>query len=162
MGRLRRGARGLSEPGRNGTALRGEEGSASIETAISLTVAFALVFWLFELCQCAYSIAVLDDAVAEGIRYAVVHGSDSSNCSGPTTGCADSSGANVSTVVTTWAKLTLHNMSGMTVSVSWPESTGCKPGSLVTVTATYPYVAMIKGLSFSPTVVATAQGRIIY
>ena len=141
---------------------RDDHGSASIETAVSLTVAISLAFWLFELSSYAYTYAVLDDAVHEGVRYAISHGSDSSNCSGPTTGCGDSSGANVTAVVTTIAKNSMHNMSGLTVTVNWPDASGCKPGALVTVSATYPYVAFFTSLGFGRTAQASAEGRIVF
>jgi Flp pilus assembly protein TadG len=137
-------------------------GSASIETAVSLTVAISLAFWLFELSSYAYTYAVLDDAVHEGVRYAISHGSDSSNCSGPTSGCTDASGANVTTVVTDIAKESLHNMSGLTVSVNWPDASGCKPGALVKVSVTYPYVAFFSSLGFGQTAQASAEGRIVF
>jgi hypothetical protein len=39
---------------------------------VSLTVAFSLVFWLFELCMFTYTCSVLNDAAQEGVRYAIM------------------------------------------------------------------------------------------
>ena len=139
-----------------------EEGSAAIETAISLSVAFFLAFWLFELSSFTYTLAVLDDAAHEGVRYAITHGADSSSCSGPTTGCADSAGSNVVAIVTSVSQNTLHSTSGMTVTITWPDTTGCKPGSLVKVALRYPYIPYFQALGFSQTASASAEGRIVY
>ena len=110
----------------------------------------------------AYTYAVLNDAAHQGIRYAIAHGTDSNVCSGPTTGCGDTSGANVQAVVKAVSKSSLHDMSGMTVTVSYPDSTGSKPGSLVTVSIQYPYVAYIKLPGFQQTASVVATGRIVY
>jgi Flp pilus assembly protein TadG len=142
--------------------LTGDSGVTTIETAISLIFVFNLAFWLFEMSLFVQTYAVLDDATHEGVRYAISHGSDSSNCSGPTTGCADLSGANVQATVSRVAALSFHDPSAMTVTVAYPDATGSAPGSLVTVTLSYPYVPLFSGLGFSPTIKVTAQGRIVY
>ena len=69
----------------------GEEGQATIEMLVSFTTVFALVFWLFELCLFAYTCSVLNDAAQEGVRYAIMHGTDSSLCSGPDSACTNKS-----------------------------------------------------------------------
>jgi hypothetical protein len=132
-----------------------------MEIAVTITLIFAMTFWVFELSMYAYTCAVLHDAAHEGIRYAIAHGSDSSVCSGPTTGCTDTSGTYISDVVKGISKNTFHNVTGMTVTPAWPESTGCKPGSLVTVSVSYPYVSFFH-LGFSQTARASAQGRIVF
>lgn len=126
-----------------------------------LTV-FTVCFWLFELCFVVYVFATLNEAAQEGVRYAMVHGSDSNTCSGPTTGCTDTSGANVVAVVKTAAGLSMHAVPQSGIGVSWPESTGSKPGSLVTVSVSYTYVPFIKLPGLAPTMKLVAQGRIVY
>ena len=44
-----------------------EDGQATLEMVVSLTVAFSLVFWLFELCMFTYTCSVLNDAAQEGV-----------------------------------------------------------------------------------------------
>jgi Flp pilus assembly protein TadG len=142
-------------------ALRDDSGSAMLETAVCLTILFNLAFWLFEMSMFAYTYAVLDEAAHEGIRYAIAHGSDSSNCSGPSTGCSDSTGTNVSAVVKAVAKNSFHNLSGMTINVTYPNSSSA-PGSEVNITISYPYVAFFKMPGFSQTASVSAQGRIVF
>ena len=60
-----------------------EEGQASFEMVVSLMVVMSLMFWLFELSMFTYTCSVLNDAAQEGVRYATMHGTDSSVCSGP-------------------------------------------------------------------------------
>jgi hypothetical protein len=43
---------------------------------VSLMVAFSLYFWLFELCMFTYTCSVLNEAAHEGVRYAIMHGTD--------------------------------------------------------------------------------------
>jgi len=142
--------------------VRGDRGSATIETTISLTILFSLAFWLFEMSLFVYTYAVLDDAAHEGIRYAIAHGADSSDCSGPTTGCTDLTGANVTAVVSSVAKESLHNISAMTVIVSYPDATGSNPGSLVTIAISYHYVPFFKSVALNQTATVSAQGRIVF
>jgi Flp pilus assembly protein TadG len=138
-----------------------DSGSASIETAISLTILFSLAFWLFEMSMFTYTYAVLDEAAHEGIRYAITHGTDSSACSGPTTGCSDSTGANVSAVVKSVSGNSFHKITGMTVTVTYPNSSA-KPGSQVNIAITYPYIPFFKMPGFSQTATVSAQGRIVF
>ena len=68
-----------------GTPGGGEDGQATLEILVSLMVALSLVFCLFELCMFTYTCSVLNEATQEGVRYAIVHGIDSTLCSGPDT-----------------------------------------------------------------------------
>ncbi|MGH9617678.1 MAG: TadE/TadG family type IV pilus assembly protein [Acidobacteriaceae bacterium] len=138
-----------------------EEGSLVIETALSLLVVVPLVFWFFELCMMTYTYSVLGDAARQGVRYAIVHGTDSGNCSGPSIGCADLSGANVVAVVDNAAAMSFHNLSDMTVQVSYPDLSSA-PSSRVNVTVDYTYVPYIKLPWILHSVELSAQGRISY
>jgi hypothetical protein len=108
-----------------------------------------------------YTYSVLGDAARQGVRYAIVHGTDSGNCSGPSNGCADSAAANVKTVVTTAAALSFHDLTQMTVQVSYPDLAS-NPPSRVNVTINYTYVPYIKLPGIANSVQLSAQGRIIY
>jgi Flp pilus assembly protein TadG len=138
-----------------------EEGSLVVETALSLLLIIPMVFWLFEMCMLTYTYSVLGDAARQGVRYAIVHGSDSSNCSGPSSGCADASGANVISVVETSAAYSFHDLSKMTVQATYPDLAS-SPGSRVTVIINYTYVPYIKLPGIADSVQLSAQGRIIY
>src|ERR1700722_12356327 len=71
------------------TRLRGEEGSALVEFAISSTVLFLCLFGILGLCGALYTYNFVVDAAHEATRYAIVRGS---SCSG-LTNCPLSSNA---------------------------------------------------------------------
>ncbi len=48
-----------------------------IEFALSVWTLFLLTFLIFEFCMTVYTYSVLANAAREGVRYAIVHGSDS-------------------------------------------------------------------------------------
>jgi hypothetical protein len=133
-----------------------------VETALSLILTFSLAFLLFEVSMLAYTYSVMNNAAREGVRYAIVHGSDSKNCSGPSTGCSDATGANVIAVVQSYAAMSLHNTSGMTVTVNYPDTTQAAPLSLVSVTVNYTFTPYFKFSALSSTLNITSQGRILY
>lgn len=138
-----------------------ESGSLVIETALSLLLVIPIVFWLFEMCMLTYTYSVLGDAARQGIRYAIVHGTDTTNCSGPSTGCADTSGANVIAVVQQAAAYSFHDLSDMQVQVLYPDLSSA-PLSRVTVTINYTYVPYIRLPGIAQSVQLSAQGRINY
>jgi Flp pilus assembly protein TadG len=141
--------------------VRKESGQGLVETALSLVAAFTLAFLLFEGTLLIYTYAVLNNAAREGVRYAVVHGNDTSICSGPSAGC-DSTAAAVVSVVQSYAKLSFHDMSGMKVTVSYPDATQSAPMSLVTVTVKYSYVPITQFFALSSNLSITSEGRIVY
>jgi len=139
-----------------------EKGSALVEFPLSVWMLLLMVFLIFEFSMTVYTYSVLGDAAREGVRYAVVHGTDNSNCSGPSSGCGDSSGSNVTAVVNSYAAVSFHNTSGMTVTASWPDGTST-PTSRVVVTINYPYIPYLEIPGFNaPTMKVTAEGRIVF
>lgn len=133
-----------------------------VETGLSLLAAATLAFMLFEGIMLIYTYAVLNNAAREGVRYAVVHGTDSTQCSGPSDGCNDASGANVASVVRSYAATSFHDMSGMTVAVNYPDATQSQPLSLITVTVSYNYVPITGFLPISTNLSLTSEGRIVF
>ena len=121
---------------------KSESGSLVVETALSLLLILPVVFWLFEMCMVTYTYSVLGDAARQGVRYAIVHGTDTTNCSGPSTGCADSSAANVISVVDSSAASSFHDLSHMNVQVTYPDLSSAPP-SRVNVSINYTYVPYI-------------------
>lgn len=142
-------------------ARKQDSAQAAVESALSLIVTLLLAFVIIEGAMLIYAYAVLNDAAREGVRYAVVHGNDSSNCSGPSTGCSDMNGGNVVSVVQQYAAVSFHDVSGMKVAVAYPDGTA-QPLSLVTVTVTYPYIALSNLLPISTTLTLTSEGRIVF
>jgi Flp pilus assembly protein TadG len=142
--------------------LRGEDGQALVESAISLVVTITLAFWLFELSMMTYTCTILNDATHEGMRYAILHGTDSTVCSGPDSACTDPTPyANVQAAVRNVTAISLHNMTAMTVTVAYPDSTAA-PGNRVTVTTAYTYVPMLDFPGLAKLLTFTSTGRIIY
>jgi len=139
-----------------------DRGSMLIEFSLSVWTLFLVTFLIFEFCMLVYTYSVLGNAAREGVRYAIVHGTDSATCSGPSSGCGDSTGGNVTSVVNGYAAVSFHDTSGMTVTPSWPDGTST-PSSRVTVTITYPYVPYLTVPGFNaPTMHVTAEGRVVY
>jgi Flp pilus assembly protein TadG len=142
---------------------RREDGQAQVEFALSIMVVLFVVFCAWELLMAMYTASVMADAAKEGVRYAIVHGSNSTLCSGPNTSspCAnDPSGDQVKDVVKAYAKASLHDTSAISVTVSYPDGTNEAP-SRVTVDVTYQYVPYIKLGFFTPSLTTKAAGRIV-
>ncbi len=133
-----------------------------IEFSLSMWTLFLMTFLIFEFSMLIYTYSVLGNAAREGVRYAIAHGTDSSMCSGPSSGCGDGTGANVTNVVKSYAALSFHDMTNLTVTPSWPDGTST-PSSRVIVTVSYPYVSYLSLPGFvSPTMNITAEGRIVF
>lgn len=141
---------------------RDEGGSALLEFCLSAWTLLLVVFLIFEFCMLVYTYSVLGNAAREGVRYAVVHGTRSGLCSGPSLGCGDPSGSKVIAVANGYASVSFHNTAAMTISPSWPDGKST-PGSRVVVTLTYPYISYLQLPGFiSPTMTIKAEGRIVF
>jgi len=138
--------------------LGGETGSALVEMALSAALIFALFFGIIEFGFALYAFQYVDEATRGLTRYAIVNGS---SCTAmPDCGFTDS-GATLQayartnytypgldltkvTVTNTWYSPVL-NTDG--TSKSWSacaSGTGCnKPGYLIKVTVSYPYLLSI-------------------
>ncbi len=136
-------------------------GSVLVETSLALILAFPAILTAFELCMFTYTQAILGDAARVGTRYAIVHGTDSTLCSGPSTGCADSTAANVIGTVTKYASNSLSSLSTISVTPNYLDSSSAPP-SRVTVTVTYTYTPLFNSSVLSIPMYATAEGRIVY
>jgi Flp pilus assembly protein TadG len=142
-----------------------QAGQAAVEFA--LVIVFLIVFLLsfIEITALVYTYSVLADSAKEGVRYAVVHGTLSSACSGPGAPgipCGDGVAANVTDKVTTYATGSLNNTAaGMTVTPTYPDGTST-PSSRVRVVVRYDYQPLF-GLGW-PTVRvwAASEGRIAF
>jgi Flp pilus assembly protein TadG len=129
---------------------------------VVVLLVMSLVFWLFELSMFTYTCSVLNSATREGVRYATLHGADSSVCSGPDTTCTDRSPySNVQAVVTSAASVSLHDLSAMTVTVAYSNNTAAV-GNPVTVKVAYMYVPYVNLPGLQNSVTFTSQGQILY
>lgn len=149
---------------RNGLGAKKSRGQAQLEFILSILFLILTIFGTLELILFVYTYNVLADSAKEGVRYAVVHGTDSATCSGPGgngVSCSDSSGSNVQTTVKQYAQYSFHDTSAMTIAVTYPDSSSAAP-SRVQVQITYPYQPFF-GLGWpTVTVKAAAAGRIVF
>src|SRR5437868_14832742 len=96
---------------------RKQRGQSLVEFALTILFIFLLFIGMLEMIFLMYAYNTLADAAKEGVRYAIVHGTGNTNCSGPgTTGpppvaCSDTTGANVKTVVTNVGGLSMQSLS---------------------------------------------------
>jgi Flp pilus assembly pilin Flp len=151
-----------------------EAGQAMVEYALVAVFLFVLFISIIQMILLMYAYTTLADAAKEGIRYAIVHGTGNTNCSGPgTTGppavtCPDNTNyTNVKAAVTNFAGLSFQNITNSDVDVSYnPNSAnGASPcnvaGCMVQVTVHHTYTPFF-GLSWpNVTIYAAAQGRIM-
>lgn len=95
-----------------------------------------------------HSYTTIADAAKEGIRYAIVHGTGNSTCSGPGTSavtCTDTTGANVKTAVVNFAVTSFQNVTAADVTVSYNpnNANGTNPcnvaGCMVQVQVSHTY-----------------------
>lgn len=140
-----------------------EAGQAQIEFALSILTFLFLIFCCFELLMGIYTISVLGDAAKEGVRAAIVKGSSgSATCGGSSsTNPCNNDPFGVKSTVTGFAQLSLHDVSAMTVNVTYPDNNN-DPGSRVQVSISYQYVPYINLSFFRPTLTASSEGRIVF
>ena len=151
----------------------GDAGQAMVEFVLVAVFLFVLFVSVLQMILLMYAYTTLGDAAKEGIRYAIVHGTGNTNCSGPgTTGpppvtCSDTTGANVQSAVQNFAGLSFQNILSADITVDYnPNGANganpCNvPGCLVRVTVNHTYTPLF-GLSWpSFTLNAAADGRIM-
>jgi Flp pilus assembly protein TadG len=146
-------------------ALRDTRGYNEVETALAMLVTIPMLICLFEMCMFCYTVAVLQYASRQGVQYAMTHGTDAPNCSGPGgsvhRSCPDVAGANVTAVVMAVAGSSGHSLSTGQIQLIWANNTN-NPGNPVTVQVQYPY----KTYSHVPfpalTINGMATGQIVY
>ena len=140
-----------------------QAGQAAVEFAF--VIVFLIVFLLsfIEIAALVYTYSVLADSAKEGVRYGVVHGTLSTTCNGP--GIAgvpcDGGAAGVRAAVTNYARGSLNNTAGMTVTPTYPDGIST-PSSRVRVVVSYNYQPLF-GLGWpTVTVNAASEGRIAF
>lgn len=151
-------------------------GQAQVEFSLVIVLLIVTLVSILELILLMHTYNTVADAAKEGLRYAIVHGSGNSipcvqgsttDITGPAAppGTVPGYGSGYG-VVQTYAQYSLHNMAGMTVSVSYPDyvnaaNPGNNPPSRVQVTVAYP-LHPIFGFGWpTVTVYSAAEGRIM-
>src|SRR5438552_8943457 len=109
---------------------RSDRGQATIEFALVIIFLMVMVLSILEMVLFMHTYNVLADSAKEGVRYAIVHGANNKQASGPTCPCADIDGppspdgtvpgyGSGYGVVKTYAQFSLHDTSAMTVTVTY-------------------------------------------
>jgi Flp pilus assembly protein TadG len=137
----------LLEVDSGGAFRREQQGATLVEFAFSILLILTIVFTMIELCSAVYTYTVIADAANEGVRYAIVHSSDSAGAVGQ---------------VKAYAAYTLHDVSKITVTVTYPNGSAVPPNR-VAISVTYQYIPYLGNfMSHPPRMSAYAQGRLVY
>jgi len=151
-----------------------QSGQALVEFMLTITFLLLLTVAVLEVADFIYTYGVMADAANEGVRYAIVHGINSGNAAGPSSGtastppCTSSNAASASSVtgvtaaVKNFAAFSLHNVnaSGNNIYVCYLDGNN-KLNSEVEVTVSYQYQPFFFSWP-SVTVFANSAGRIVF
>lgn len=164
-------------PGPISYRCRSTHGQAQVEFALVIVFLMILILSVLEMLTLMHTYSVLADSAKEGVRYAIVHGSRNSTPSPPTGStscpCADIDGPAAPPgtvpgygsgygVVKTYAQYSLHNMTGITVNVTYPDSAPANQApNRVQVAVSYPYHPFFNLGWPTLTIYAAAEGRIM-
>ena len=157
------------------SSYRDQRGQAMGEFALVVLMLILLFLGMIEMVGVMHTYTTLANSAKEGVRYAIVHGSRNSIQSGPTCPCPDIDGPAAPYgvppgygsgygVVKTFAQYSLHDTTGLTVTVTYPD-TANPPANLapnrVQVVVSYPLRPFFNLGWPTVTVNAAAEGRIM-
>jgi Flp pilus assembly protein TadG len=147
-----------------------ERGASMVEFAMTFLIITFVLFPLIGFSFWVYAYNVMADAAKAGVRYAIVHGANSTVPSGPActsncttqASCTDNSAnvGNVQDEVKKWAKFSVYSTSNIKVTVCYLDGSNTAP-SRVQVKVSNPTTAFFSRLWSSAAITATAQGRIV-
>jgi Flp pilus assembly protein TadG len=153
------------------TLRKRELGQAAVEFAMTVIFIVILIVGLLEIIMLLFAYNVISDSAKEGVRYAIVHGTLSSSCSGPgdplnTTIACDASKAGVITAITNYGNDSGQRIATSEITITYTNPTGgsaCSaPGCGVQVRVAHPYRPFF-GLGWpSVTVDAAAKGTVTF
>lgn len=136
--------------------LRDARGQGLVEFSLVAVLATMLIFGVVEMCRLVLVYTTVGNAARIGVRYAMVHGADSSIS------------PQVQSVVNTYLRAGTVNTANATVSVAYPDpvgslTSGCtSAGCRVTVTVSYPYGVLVSYFPIHVSLASTSQGVITY
>lgn len=132
---------------------RAGRGQALVELALAAPLFFLLLLGILEAGRFIYHYETLNNATRAGVRYALVHGAQSADPTGPPD---DPSGADIRQAVSD-AAFSLVAAGDLTMPdpvYSGPNGASNKRGSTVTVTASFTYVPLLPVL---PSITITTE-----
>lgn len=143
-----------------------QRGQAAVEFALVVVFLVVLLISILEMTMFIYTYAALTNAAKEGVRYAIVHGASTGSAVSGTvkslsTPCATAATGSLLSTIQTYASLSLHNTSSMSINACYPDGDN-KPGSAVQVSVSYPYQPIFGLRWASVTVSANSVGRIAF
>lgn len=143
-----------------------QRGQAAVEFALVVVFLVVLLVSILEMTMFIYTYAALTNAAKEGVRYAIVHGAStgaavSGTVKSLSTPCSIAATGSLLSTVQTYAALSLHNTSSMSINACFPDGDN-KPGSAVQVSVSYPYQPIFGLRWASVTVSANSVGRIMF
>jgi Flp pilus assembly protein TadG len=124
-------------------SVRGERGQATIEFALAIPLVLLLVGGVMDLSRAVFEVNTLAYAARDAARYAVVHGHDSDEPTGPPPDSDDA--------VKQRAASAAIGVQGLLTTVVWPDGSNVR-GSRVTVSMTsrfYPMPMLNTALSIT-------------
>ena len=133
---------------RRGIGRAGSRAQALVEFALVAPLFFLLIFAVIDFGRYVYYVQILNNAAREGARYAIVHGSNSLNPTGPTS--SDPSGNAVKSVVRSYAVGVIGDSTVLVVNPSWNPTSLNTRGTRVTVQVTYPFHSVIPVVPLPP------------
>jgi Flp pilus assembly pilin Flp len=151
------------------------DGQAQVEFALIIVFIMMMILGSIELISLIHAYNALADSAKEGVRYAIVHGTNNSTPSGPTCPCTDIDGPAAPPgtipgygsgygVVATYAQYSMHDITGMSVTVNYLDTANPpanQPPNRVQVTVSYPFRPLFNLGWPTVTVNAAAEGRIM-
>jgi len=150
-------------------------GQAQVEFALIIVFIMMMILGSIELISLMHAYNALADAAKEGVRYAIVHGTNNSTPSGPSCPCIDIDGPAAPPgtipgygsgygVVATYAQYAMHDITGMAVTVNYLDTANPpanQPPNRVQVVVSYPLHPLFNLGWPTVTVNAAAEGRIM-
>lgn len=126
------------------------EGSVVVEFAIAVPIMLLLLFGVFDFGRMMWLSSSVKHAAAEGVRYAMVRGAESS---------VPATSDQISTFVK--GRATGVNANDLAVAVSWSPDNN--PGSTITVQVDYQYEFLLsRMLPFGPVELSGASTKVVY
>jgi Flp pilus assembly protein TadG len=135
------------------------EGATLVEFSMVVFLFIIVLLGVVEMGRMVLVYTALNDAARAGVRYAIVHGSDSSAQVAACNPCTDG----LATTVQNFASTGLVHGSNVTTVLTLPDS-ATKPGSRVDVTVSYTYDPLVSYFSskLNVSMGATSEGVIVF
>jgi Flp pilus assembly protein TadG len=136
-----------------------EQGGTLVEFSMVAFLFVVVLLGVVEMARMVLVYTALNDAARAGVRYAIVHGSDSSASVAACSPCTDA----LATTVQNFASTGLVRGSNVTTVLTLPDS-ATKPGSRVDVKVSYRYDPLVSWFSskLNVSMGATSEGVIVF